>query len=239
MGPGGPLIPVRQNTFAEMDATLPVTLAAPRVPSIPTHEELILRAFESSRLSLGWVHWRLGLLEQTIKDADRFHGIAKINALAGIRAIFSRDIAVLSDKLRTNKDPLSSEFRSVLQKALLLVRRNLYEKSLIIDEGTGGRCDPKFWGGAMPFAAATPWDPEPRISVCAPWFPMNADLHRDVITHEFFHLVGLIDKPVIGDTCAALDDANTMAQVVAYIHDRSRWKDSSGLSKPTAIYPAP
>jgi hypothetical protein len=30
-----------------------------------------------------------------------------------------------------------------------------------------------------------------------------------------------------------------MAQVVAYIHDRSRWKDSSGLSKPTAIYPAP
>jgi hypothetical protein len=146
---------------------------------------------------------------------------------------------VLSDKLRTNGDPLSSEFRSALQKAHLLIRRNLYEQGLIIDEGTAGRCDPGLWGGAMPFAAATPWDPEPRVSVCLAWFQMSADLHRDVITHEFFHLVGLIDKPVIANTCDALDDANTMAQLVAYIHDRSRWEDSSGLSKPTAIYPAP
>jgi hypothetical protein len=68
---------------------------------------------------------------------------------------------------------------------------------------------------------------------------MNEDLHRDVITHEFFHLVGLIDKPVIATTSDALDDANTMAQLVAYIHDRMRWEDSNGLSKPTVIYPAP
>jgi len=232
-------IPIRKNTFAKMDATLPVTPAAPRVPSIPTHDELIMQAFEASRFSLRWVQWRLGLLEQDTKDADRLDGTAKSDALAALRATFSRDIAVLSDKLRTGGDPLSSEFRCALQKALLLIRRNLYEKSLIIDEGIGGRCDPRFWGGAMPFAAATPWDPEPRVSVCAPWFPMNADLHRDVITHEFFHLVGLIDKPVIANTSDALDDANTMAQLVAYIHDRNRWEDSSGLSKPTAIYPAP
>jgi hypothetical protein len=68
---------------------------------------------------------------------------------------------------------------------------------------------------------------------------MNKDLHRDVITHEFFHLVGLIDKPLIANTSDALADANTMAQLVAYIHDRTRWEDSSGLSKPTALYPAP
>ncbi len=68
---------------------------------------------------------------------------------------------------------------------------------------------------------------------------MNEDLHRDVITHEFFHLVGLIDKPVIATTSDALDDANTMAQLVAYVHDRMRWEDSNGLSKPTVIYPAP
>ena len=50
---------------------------------------------------------------------------------------------------------------------------------------------------------------------------------------------GLIDKSVILNTVDALDDANAMAQLVAYIHDRSRWEDSSGLSKPTVIYPAP
>jgi hypothetical protein len=152
---------------------------------------------------------------------------------------FSRDIAVLSDKLRTSRDPLSSEFRQALRKALQLIRKNLYEKSWIIDEGTAGRCDPKLWGGAMPFAATTPWDPEPRVSICAAWFPMNKDLHRDVITHEFFHLVGLIDKPLIANTSDALVDAKTMAQLVAYIHDRTRWEDSSGLSKPAVIYPAP
>lgn len=222
-----------------MDAILPLTPAAPRIPPTSTHDDLIMRAFEASRMSLRWVQWRLRLFEQNIKDADRLDGTAKIHALAALRATFSRDIAVLSDKLRTNRNPLSPEFRSALQKALLLIRRNLYENSLIVDEGTAGRCDASLWGGAIPFAAATPWDPEPRVSVCAPWFPMNADLHRDVITHEFFHLVGLSDKPVIANTCDALDDANTMAQIVAYIHDRSRWEDSSGLSKPTAIYPAP
>ena len=102
---------------------------------------------------------------------------------------FSRDIVVLSDKLQTSRDPLSSELQQALQKALQLIRRNLYEEGSIIEEGTTGRCDPKSWGGAMPFAAATPWDPEPRVSVCAAWFEMNRDLHRDVLTHEFFHLV--------------------------------------------------
>ena len=91
----------------------------------------------------------------------------------------------------------------------------------------------------MPFAAATPGGPEPRISVCASWFSMNAHLHRDVITHEFFHLIGLIDHPLIASTADALNDANTMTQLVAYIHDRDRWEDSSGLARPAMIYPAP
>lgn len=222
-----------------MDAILPVTPAAPRDPSTSIHDELIRQALEASRLSLRWVQGRLGLLEQTIKDADRLDAKAQIIALASLRTNFSRDIAVLSDKLRTSRDPLSSGFRRALEKALQLIRRNLSEESLIIDEGPAGRCDPKLWGGAMPFAAAAPRDPEPRVSICAGWFPMNKDLHRDVITHEFFHLVGLIDKPLIANTSDALADANTMAQLVAYIHDRTRWEDSSGLSKPTALYPAP
>ena len=222
-----------------MNETASTTPMERAVPSTPTHDDLITLAFEASRSSLRWVQGRLGLLEQAIRDADRLPTKAQVVALAALEMNFSRDIAVLSDKLRTSRDPLSSEFRYGLHKALQLVRRNLYEKGSIIDEGTTGRCNPNLWGGAMPFAAATPWDPEPRVSVCAAWFPMNADLHRDVITHEFFHLVGLTDRPVIANTSDALDDANTMSQLVAYIHDRRRWEDSSGLSKPNTIYPAP
>jgi hypothetical protein len=213
--------------------------AMPTVVSAPSHNDLIVQAFQASRLSLRWVDWRLGLLEQAIEDVDALHGNAKNIRLADLRKNFSRDIAVLSDKLRTSQGPLSADFRQALRKARQLIRRNIYEKGLIVDEGTAGRCDPNLWGGGMPFAAATPGAPEPRISVCAAWFPMNADLHRDVITHEFFHLIGLIDQPLIASTADALNDANTMAQLVAYLHDRHRWEDSSGLAKPTAAYPAP
>jgi hypothetical protein len=222
-----------------MDAVLTATSITSAVSSPRTREDLIARALQASRSSLRWVEGRVCLLEQSINNADRLAGIAQTDAIAAVRMNFSRDIAVVSDKLRTSRDPLSTEFRNALENALRLIRRNLYEKSLIIDEGNAGRCDPALWGGAMPFAAATPWDPEPRISVCAAWFPMNEDLHRDVITHEFFHLIGLTDRPIIAYTSDALGDADTMAQLVAYIHDRTRWEDSSGLSKPRAIYPAP
>jgi len=213
--------------------------AMPAVVSAPSHNKLIVRGFRASRLSLRWVDWRLGLLEQATKDVDALHGDAKNIRLTVLRKSFSRDIAVLSDKLRTSQNPLSADFRQALQKALQLIRRNIYEKGLIVDEGTAGRCDPNLWGGGMPFAAATPGSPEPRISVCAAWFSMNADLHRDVITHEFFHLIGLFDQPLIASTADAFNDANTMAQLVASIHDRNRWEDSSGLAKPTHAYPAP
>jgi hypothetical protein len=228
-----------EQNFAQMNGMLPVISAALENPPTPTHDELIMIAFAASRTSLRWVLWRLSLLAQMIEETDRLHATAKIGALATLRASFSRDIAVVSDKLRTDGDPLSWEFRSALQKALPLIRRNLYEDGQIIDQGMDGRCDPGLWGGGIPFAAATPSDPEPRISVCASWFPMNADLHRDVITHEFFHLIGLIDQRIIANSWDALNDANTMAQLVAYIYDRRRWEDSSGLSKPTALYPAP
>jgi len=222
-----------------MDAALTTNSLARSVSSPPTGDDLIERALQASRLSLRWVEGRLNLLEHAINRADRLDGIVQKNALVALRMNFPRDIAVVSDKLRTSRDPLSSEFRNALESSLQLIRRNLYEKSLIIDEGTTGRCDPKLWCGGTPFAVATPSGPEPRISVCRAWFAMNAELHRDVITHEFFHLTGLIDRPIITNTSDALTDANTMAQLVAYIHDRTRWEDSSGLAKPVVIYPAP
>jgi hypothetical protein len=209
------------------------------ISSPPTHDDLITQALRASRSSLRWVEGRLGQLEQEIRYTNRLGGNARTTAIAALRTSYARDIAVVSDKLRTSQDPLSSEFQRAIQSALQLIRRNLYQEGLIVDEGNSGRCDPKLWGGARPFAATTPWDPEPRVSICAAWFPMSEELHRDVITHEFFHLVGLTDRPVIANASDALGDADTMAQLVAYIHDRTRWNDSSGLSKPSVIYPAP
>jgi hypothetical protein len=144
-------IPIRKNIFLKMDTTVSGTAVKPPISSTPAHEDLIAQAFQASRLSLRWMLGRLGLFEETIKEAARLDGMARIAAIASLRI----------------------------------------------------------------------------------------NLHRDVITHEFFHLVGLIDKPVIANTSDALDDADTMAQLVAYVHDRSRWEDSSGLSKPAVIYPGP
>ena len=119
------------------------------VVSAPSHSELIVRAFQASRWSLRWVDWRLGLLEQAIKDVDALRGDAKNIRLTVLRKSFARDIAVLSDKLRTSQNPLAADFRQALQKALQLIRRNIYEKGLVVDEGTAGRCDPNLWGGGM------------------------------------------------------------------------------------------
>jgi hypothetical protein len=91
----------------------------------------------------------------------------------------------------------------------------------------------------VPFAATTRTDPDPRVSVCTPFFAQNDDMKRDVITHEFFHLLGLADMGAVNNTADALNDANTVAQVVAYMHDRTRTRDSSGLSQPRVVYPTP
>jgi hypothetical protein len=222
-----------------MGASLKATSISAAISSPPTHDDLITQALQASRSSLRWVEARLGQLEEAIRHTNRLNGKAQTLARAALRTNYSRDIAVVSDKLRTSQDPLSSEFQRAIQSALQLIRRNLYQEGLIVDEGNLGRCDPKLWSGAMPFAATTPWDPEPRVSICTAWFPMSEELHRDVITHEFFHLVGLIDRPIIANTSDALGDADTMAQLVAYIHDRTRWNDSSGLSKPPVVYPTP
>jgi hypothetical protein len=64
-------------------------------------------------------------------------------------------------------------------------------------------------------------------------------MQRDVITHEFFHLLGLADVKNINSTADALNDANTVAQVVAYMHDRRRTRDSSDLAQPSVVYPSP
>jgi hypothetical protein len=123
---------------------------------------------------------------------------------------------------------------------LLAVQLNIQATSGVIDQGNLGRCTASnFNPPGVPFAATTRTNPDPRVSVCTPFFAQNDDMKRDVITHEFFHLLGLADVNAINNTADALNDANTVAQVVAYTHDRARTRDSSGLSQPRVTYLSP
>lgn len=231
-----------KNTLTAMDALLQGIEAHPPVPVDKSVEKkaIIEEAKKRSRRSLGVVLGRMRALESAIAGADGLQGTGKIAALATLGRTFARDIAIIADKLRTKGDPLSQEFRSALGSARQLVQNNIDETSSIIDGGIVGRCEPsQYTPPGVPFAATQRTVPDPRVSVCTPFFAQNDDMQRDVITHEFFHLVGLADVKNITSTADALNDANTVSQVVAYMHDRKRTKDSSGLSQPSVSYPSP
>jgi hypothetical protein len=215
-------------------------LAAQLQPPGPTHQEMIDAAFRTSRSSLRVVVARLQGFLAAIDRAQSLDGPDKIVAIQQLVRSFARDIAVVADKLHLVADPLSPAFRTAVNQARQLMVQNLGAESGIIDQASFGRCAPTNWNPpGVPFAASTPGSPDPRVSVCTPFFAQSAEMQRDVVTHEFFHLVDLVDAPAISSTADALSDANTMAQVVAYLHDRTRVRDSSNLSQPSAPYPSP
>ena len=226
-----------EDGFAAAGGAGPVP--PPPVPPVDKNA-VIAQAKIRSRASLGVVLRRMQAFEAAINDVDRLDGNNKIVAFTALSRGFARDIAIIADKLKTKSDPLSTEFRSALASARQLVQNDLSATSGVIDEGAVGRCDPtQFNPPGIPFAATRRTDPDPRVSVCTPFFPQNDDMKRDVITHEFFHLLGLADMKAINSTADALNDANTVAQVVAYMHDRTRTRDSSNLSQPPVPYPSP
>jgi hypothetical protein len=231
---------VGPKTMAKLDSSL-ATAPVPVPPAPPVDNTKVIEAAKlRSRGSLNVVVRRMQALEDGIAAADRLDGTPKVVALQALGAAFARDIAIVADKLRTKSDPLSKEFRSALSKAKGLVQRNLQTTSGVIDSGVLGRCDAKLRNPPLvPFANTRVGDPDPRISVCTPFFAQNDDMKRDVITHEFFHLLGLADMRAISSTADALNDANTVAQVVAYMHDRTRTQDSSGMARPSVTYPSP
>jgi peptidoglycan hydrolase-like protein with peptidoglycan-binding domain len=233
---------VGKNTLAKMDSLLPAGTAPVPPPPVPPVDKnaVIAQAKIRSRASLAVVLRRMQAFEAAINDVDRLDGNNKIVAFAALSRGFARDIAIIADKLKTKSDPLSTEFRAALTTARQLVQSNIGATSGVIDEGAVGRCDPtQFHPPGIPFAATRRTDSDPRVSVCTPFFAQNDDMKRDVITHEFFHLLGLANMKAINSTADALNDANTVAQVVAYMHDRTRTRDSSNLSQPPVSYPSP
>jgi hypothetical protein len=224
-----------KNTLSRMDALLP--------PGLTLAEEkaaIIAAAVSHSRASLRVVLRRMQSLEAAIDVADRSEGLNKLVATHALSQTFARDVAIIADKLITPLDPLSRQFRAALALAKALIQSNLNAASGVIDEDMVGRCTPTNFNPPMlVFAATTVTDPDPRVSVCRLFFQSNDDMKRDVITHEFFHLLLLQDMRLIKTTADALNDANTVAQVVAYMHDRTRTRDSSNLAQPPVTYPSP
>jgi peptidoglycan hydrolase-like protein with peptidoglycan-binding domain len=234
---------VGKQTIEALDRAV-VAKNAPKPPPIPpgpTHQESIAAAVKASRASLQAVAMILHRLLADLRAANSADGDAKILAIQVLGRVHARNMAVLTDKLRLQGvDALSDRFMQAVRRANDLIQRNLTTTSGVIDEGELGRCDPKqFTPPGVPFAGTRAGDPDPKVSVCTPFFGTNADMQRDVVTHEFFHLLGLKDKAGISSPEDALDDANTMAQIVAYLHDRFRAVDSSGMSQPAQPYPTP
>lgn len=185
--------------------------------------EVVNRAFADSRASLAAVQTRLSRLQQALDNAAGLPEPDRTLAMVPILTTHARDIQVLSRRLvLVSADPLSQQFRDSLAKVLALIGDNLSRPQSIRDDGTTGRC-----ASGPPFAATTASDPDPKVSVCDPFFTATRDLQRDVLTHEYFHVLGLGDHSVT-NTAEALSNANTIAQIVALVHDRFRQANSDG-----------
>lgn len=205
---------------------------APPAPVGPTDAQAVAVAFEASRASLRAAITRLRALQSQADALSRMNGVQLLSALTQIRIAFDRDIAVISRRLLVPADPGSAEFRVALSSAISLMERNLALPNTISPTRTTGKC-------AIPaFAWTTPGRLPPDTEVCTAWFGAAPDLRRDVITHEYFHTLGLGDIAV-NSTANALGNANTLAQVVALVVDRSRQRNSDGGEPAVPPLPSP
>lgn len=223
---------VGQMTIDAMDKELRGTTT--------TNQDIIDSAFARSRSSLTVVSHLLQKLESDIDAIAAMSEPDKTRALVRFITIHRRDMLVISRRLvLTSADPLSKEFRDALTKLRGLVQRNLTERATIADQGTTNRCiASNFNPPGVPNAATNRTDPEPRVSVCTPFFADSSDLQRDVLTHEWFHLLGLGDNSVT-TTATAFTNANTLAQIVAFMHDRFRQANSDGGEASVPPLPVP
>jgi len=199
-----------------------------------THAELIADAFSASRVSLRSALFLLQRLSDDIDRADRTDGLNKVVAIQALARVHARNMAILSRRLLVSQDPLSREFRDALKRTRDLFQRNL-DSSAQITEGTDGvgRCV------GTPNAATTASDPEPRVTVCSPFFAGSDFLRRDVVTHEFFHLFLFFGDIPVPNTEAAFRNPNTLAQIVARLVDRDRQVNSDGHEPDLPPLPTP
>jgi len=191
-------------------------------------------AHRQSRISMQDVLARLQILQAEIAAATLLPEPAKTFEAGVIRVSHARDLQVLSRRLMVGADPLDPALQSGLAAVIDLITQNLALPVTVIDHGSTGRCAQFV---TVPFAATSAGEPNPRVSLCEPFFTARADLQRDVVTHEYFHLLGTGDHSV-ANLNEALSNANTLAQIVAFLFDRDRQVNSDGNEAAVPPFPS-
>ncbi len=225
---------VGEMTIRAIDADLNGTPLAGR-------DAVVDRALNASRASLHLALNHLRNLRTDINALPASSDPAFSGAMATLLIKHSRNIAVVAKRLVLTSDPTSKAFRDALDKVILLCDRNLAQAKTILAAGTTGLCDPTNSRNArgLPHAWTLASQPDPKTHLCEPFFTSDPlDLQRDVITHEYFHLQGLKDISV-NNTEDALANANSVAQIVAFLSDRFRQVNSDGNERAVPPLPAP
>jgi hypothetical protein len=184
-----------------------------------SHTTVMDRAFDDSRVSLRVVQALLANLASDIAAVDAADGAAKTQLMATFLLKHRRNVLVISRRLFVSADAFSPQFKAALARVRSLLAQNLAQAKGLRDDGTTRRClATQFTPPGVPFAGTVASDPVPKVSVCTPFFAASRELQRDVITHEYFHVVGLQDVTGVNNTDKALRNANTLAQIVAFLH---------------------
>ena len=206
----------------------------PPGPAPPSDADVVNASFAASRAALRTASDRLKLLQIRAEALAKLDGVQRLSAATQLALLFSRDIAVISRRLLVPSDPASEKFLDALAKAILLIDQNLTLPNTITAARNSGKCvNPR-----AAYAWTSPGRKPPDTDLCTSWFTSAEDLRRDVITHEYFHTLGLGDISV-NSTAQALGNANTLAQVVALVVDRTRQKNSDGFEPAVPPLPSP
>jgi hypothetical protein len=202
---------------------------------LPSRDAVADRAHDASRASLGLALGHLRTLRADINALPASSDPAFSGAMVNLLFKHRRNIAVLVKRLLINADPTSQAFRDALDKVILLCDRNLAQPKTILAAGNTGLCA----GGSSDHARTLASQPDPKTHLCERFFTSDGlDLQRDVITHEYFHIQGLGDNSV-SNTAQAFTNANTIAQIVAFLSDRFRQVNSDGGEQAVPPLPVP
>jgi hypothetical protein len=225
---------VGQMTIKAMDEEL-FGKPAPR-------NDIVDRAFNDSRAALRTALTHLRGLRDDINNLRASPDPTSTTAMLALLNKHKRNIQVFARRLLLIPDPTSSAFRDALDKVIRLLELNLAHPKTLLAAGFTGLCDP-----SLPVNAKGPshaWtlasQPDPKCHLCEPFFTSDSrDVQRDVVTHEYFHLFGLADIKGLTSTGQALRNANTIAQIVAFLADRFRQANSDGGERAVPSLPSP
>ena len=227
---------VGQMTIKFMDEEL-VGMPAPGV----SRDAIADEAFKDSRAALQTALGHLRSLRSDINALPEPSDAAFGSVLVTLLRKHQRNIAVVAKRLIIIPDPSSILFRSGLEAVISLCERNMALGKTILAAGRTGLCDPTrpSNAGGLPHALTAPSQPDPKTHLCEPFFTTDSrDLRRDVVTHEYFHILGLVDTAV-NNANDALRNANTIAQIVAFLVDRFRQANSDGQERAVPPLPMP